>query len=82
MYTIIEVALLTLAPLIADAGGTARCTTREDPQFKRWVTECSDGARAITRYDAQLKRYRTDITKPSPGDKPPRGWSTPGKAPR
>jgi hypothetical protein len=69
----ISVALLTLAPLIADAGRTARCTTREDPALKRWLTECTDGARAITRWDTGLQRYRTDITKAPQGDKPSQG---------
>jgi hypothetical protein len=64
MDTPVLFALLTLAPLIADAGGTARCTTRDDAAFQRWVTECTDGSRAITRYDAAFKRYRTTITRP------------------
>jgi hypothetical protein len=63
MLSMILLALLTLAPLIADAGGTAHCTTREDPAFKRWVTECSDGARAI--------RPSTWLSPPStPSDSP------------
>jgi hypothetical protein len=79
MYILMLIALL-LAP-IAHAGDV-RCTTREDPALKRWVTECTDGARAVTRWDAGLQRYYTDITKPPQGDKPPRGWPGPGKAPR
>jgi hypothetical protein len=82
MHMVMLLALLTLAPLMAHAGETARCTTREDPAFKRWVTECSDGARAISRWDAGLRRYRTDITKVPQDDTPPRGWPRPGKAPR
>jgi hypothetical protein len=77
MSTIIWVVLLTLAPLIAHAGDV-RCTTREDPPFKRWLTECTDGARAITRYDA-FKRYRTDVTKPPQGNKAPQGWPRPSR---
>jgi hypothetical protein len=80
MYTIILLALLTLAPLIAHAGDV-RCTTKEDPQFQRWVTECTDGARAITKYDEPFQRYRTDITKAPQGDRPPLGWPKLGKAP-
>jgi hypothetical protein len=79
MFTTILIALLTLAPLIVDAGGTARCTTREDPALQRWVTECTDGARAITKYDEQFQRYRTDVITPPQGDKPPRGWPKPSR---
>ena len=81
MYTTIVFALLALMPLIADAGGMARCITREDPALQRWVTECTDGSRAITRYDAPFNRYRTDVITPPQGDKLPRGWPVPGKAP-
>jgi hypothetical protein len=28
--------------------GTGHCTTREAPQFKQLVTECTDGSRALT----------------------------------
>jgi hypothetical protein len=77
MYTTILVALLTLAPLLTDAGGTARCMTREDPAFKRWVTECTDGARAITKWNAGLQRCHTDINKVPNSDTPPKGWPKP-----
>ena len=80
MYTTILVALLPLAPLIADAGGTARCTTREDPALQRWVTECTDGSRAVSRWDAGLQRWQIDITK-APKVYPPRGWPVPRNAP-
>jgi hypothetical protein len=72
MYPMIIVALLTLVPLIAQAGGTARCTTRYDEAFQRWRTECTDGSRAITKYDPQFQRYRTDVVTPPQGN-PPRG---------
>jgi hypothetical protein len=58
------IALLTLAPLIANAGGTASCTTRSDEAFRRWATECSDGARAVTRYNAAFQRYQPDVSRP------------------
>jgi hypothetical protein len=35
--------------------GTVHGTTREDPQFKQLVTECTDGSRALTRYDEPFK---------------------------
>jgi hypothetical protein len=38
--------------------------------------------RCTTREDAAFKRYRTDVTKVPQGDKAPRGWPVPGKAPR
>jgi hypothetical protein len=44
--------------------GPVHCTTHEDPAFKRWVTECTDGSRAVTRYDEQFQRWRTEVTKP------------------
>lgn len=72
MVTMIVFALLTLMPLIADAGGTGRCTTREDPALKRWVTECTDGARAITKWDNGLQRYTTDIVREPQGKQAPR----------
>jgi hypothetical protein len=82
MSTIIMLAgWLMLTPLMAYAGDV-RCTTREDPELQRWLTECSDGARAITRYDEAFKRYQTDIVRPPKGDQPPRGGPTPGKRPQ
>ncbi len=82
MFSMILLAVLTLAPLMAHAGGTARCTTWEGPVFHRWLTECTDGSRAVTKYDAQFRRYRTDVITPLKGEKPRKGWPTPGKAPR
>jgi hypothetical protein len=79
MLTMILITLLLLAP-IAHAGDPTRCTTREDPAFKRWVTECRDGARAITKWDAELQRWQTDVTNAPQADKAPRGG--PGKAPQ
>jgi hypothetical protein len=79
MSTIILAALLTLAPLVAHAGGPARCTTRWDEGFQIYRTECSDGARAVSRWDAGLQRWQTDITKPPQGDKPPRAWPRPSR---
>ena len=64
------------------AGNPVRCTTREDPQFQRLITECTGGARAITKYDKQFQRWRTDIVRAPKGDKPPRGWPVPGKGTR
>jgi hypothetical protein len=46
------------------------------------MTTCTDGSRAITRYDHDYQRWRTDVNTPPKGDKTPRGWPTPGKAPR
>ena len=62
------IALLTL-PLwlgvISPAGAdSVHRTTREDPQFKRLVTTCTDGSRAVTRYDHQFKRWRTEVITP------------------
>jgi hypothetical protein len=72
--------ILALArPTLAD---TARCTTREDPPFKRWLTTCTAGSRAVTKSDEAFKRYRTDVSTPPKSDKAPRGWPTPGKPPR
>ncbi len=82
MLTMILLVLLTLAPLVADAGGSAHCTTREDPAFQRWVTECTDGARAVTRYDEAFKRWQTDVVRPPKSDRPPAGWPSPGKPSR
>jgi hypothetical protein len=48
-------------PISALAGDPVHCTTREDCQFKRLMTECTDGTRAMSRYDAQFQRWRTDI---------------------
>jgi hypothetical protein len=82
MRSLIVAAVFMLALAGAGAASTTTCTTREDPAFKRWVTECSDGARAATRYDAAFKRYQTDIVWPPTGDRPPAGWPSPGKPPR
>jgi hypothetical protein len=60
-------ALLMLALASAALADTARCTTRYDEVFQRWVTTCTDGSRAITRYDAPFKRYRTDAITPPKG---------------
>jgi hypothetical protein len=57
---------------IAGAGGGPRCWTRYDPQFDRWLTECSDGARLVTRYDRQFERYRTNVVRPGMEDKKPK----------
>ncbi len=64
------------------ASDTTRCTTWEDAQAQRSVTTRTDGSRAVTKYDAQAQPWRTDIVRAPKGDKAPRGWSTPGKAPR
>ncbi|MGH8064528.1 MAG: hypothetical protein ACRERE_04680 [Candidatus Entotheonellia bacterium] len=77
ILTVLMLALVS--PALAD---TARCRTRSDEAFKRWITECSDGSRAITTYDPQFKRYQTDVISPPKGDKPMRGWPVPGKKPR
>jgi hypothetical protein len=82
MHRIIFTALGLLALASAGAANPTHCTTREDPALQRWVTEYTDGSRAVTRWDAGLQRYDTDITKPPQGDKAPRGWLAPGKAPR
>jgi hypothetical protein len=63
-------------PISALASDPVRCTTREDRQFKRLLTECTDGSRAVTRYDEQFQRWRTAITKQGPGERP-RGWDRP-----
>jgi hypothetical protein len=81
MRALILMLCLALAPILgiprtAFAGDPVRCTTQEDAQFKRLITECTDGSRAVSRYDAQLKRRRSEITKPGPGEKP-RGWDSP-----
>jgi hypothetical protein len=78
---LILILCLVLAPALgipatALPGDPVRCTTREDAQFQRLFTECTDGSRAVSRYDAQLKRWRSRITKPGPGEKP-RGWDRP-----
>ena len=76
---LIVLALVIFQPLedrTTLAGDPVRCTTRDDAQFKRLITECTDGSRAVSRYDAQLKRWRSEITKPGPGEKP-RGWDRP-----
>jgi hypothetical protein len=79
-YLLITALLLALvSPAL---GSTTHCTTREDPAFKRWVTECSDGSRSVTRYDEAFKRFQTDVVTPPKGDKPPHGWPVPGQAPR
>lgn len=57
-------------PISALAGDPVHCTTREDRQFRRWVTTCTDGSRAVSKWDEQFQRWRTDITKPAPGEKP------------
>jgi hypothetical protein len=72
---------ISLAPVLgipatALAGDPVRWTTREDAQFNRLITECTDGSRAVSRYDAQLKRWHSEITKLGPGEKP-RGWDRP-----
>jgi hypothetical protein len=64
------------------AGDTVRCTTREEIELNRLVTECRDGSRAITRYDEALKQWDMQVITPPKTDKPPRGWSVPGKPPR
>jgi hypothetical protein len=72
--------ILALAsPALAD---TTHCTTREDAEAKRLITTCTDGSRAVSRYDAQAQRWYTDIVREPKGDKTPKGWPTPGKAPR
>jgi len=80
---IITLALLALRVSTAGAGDRVQCTTREDPQFQRLVTTCTDGSRAVSRYDEQFKTWRTTIT-PAPGTE--RGHEhdrTPGReAPR
>jgi hypothetical protein len=63
-------------PISALAGDHVPCTTREDRQFKRLITTCTDGSRAVSRYDAQLKRWRTDVTTRGPGEKL-RQWPNP-----
>jgi hypothetical protein len=76
---LIVLALVIFQPLedrTALAGDPFRCTTRDDAQVKRLITECTDGSRAVSHYDAQLKRWRFEITKPGPGEKP-RGWDRP-----
>jgi hypothetical protein len=82
MRSLMLAALGLLALASAGAASTTHCTTREDPAFKRWVTECSDGSRAVTRYDETFNRYRTDVITPPKGNKPPYGWPVPGKVPR
>jgi hypothetical protein len=81
MATITLIALLLLAPL-AYAGDTTCCITREDPELRRWITECTDGSRSVSRWDAGLQRWQTDVTKPPQANQPPRGGPTPGKPPR
>jgi hypothetical protein len=76
---LIVLALVIFQPLedrTALACDAVRYTTRDDAQFKRLITGCTDGSRAVSRYDAQLKRWRSEITKPGPGEKP-RGWDRP-----
>jgi hypothetical protein len=77
-----SITILLLALISPARSSTTHCTTREDPAFKRWVTECTDGSRAVTRYDEAFKTYRTDVITPPKSDKPPHGWPVPGKAPR
>jgi hypothetical protein len=52
------------------AGGTT-CTTRDQADFRRYVTECRDGSRSVTRYERDFKRWRTEVTKPA--TRPPQG---------
>jgi hypothetical protein len=75
-------ALLMLALVSPALGCTTHCTTREDPAFKRWMTECSDGSRSVSTYDSGLKRWDTRVITPPKGEQPPAGWPTPGKRPR
>jgi hypothetical protein len=78
MTSLTWAALLALALASVALADTARCTTRYDAAFQRWVTTCTDGARAITRYDRPFQRYQTDVITPPKGDTPPRGWPVPG----
>jgi hypothetical protein len=82
MHRIILAALCRLALASAGAASTTHCTTREDPAFQRWVTECTDGGRAITRWDAGLQCYSTDITKAPQGDQPPARQGRGGRSQR
>jgi hypothetical protein len=61
--------LLWLGVISPAMAGTVHCTTREDPQFKRLVTTCTDGSRAVTRYDEQFKRWRTEVITPGAAEK-------------
>jgi hypothetical protein len=82
MERLILASLLMLALVSPALADTARCTTRYDEGLQRWLTTCTDGSRAITRWEHGLQRYYTDVITPPKGEKPPRGWSGPGKAPR
>jgi hypothetical protein len=62
--SIITLALLAWLVSTAGAGDRVQCTTREDAQFQRLVTTCTDGSWAVSRYDEQFKAWRTDVVQP------------------
>jgi hypothetical protein len=55
MRTLILAGLMIVSSLpeisrtVAHAGDTIRCITKEDAEFRRLITTCSDGSRAISR---------------------------------